>query len=563
MFHPKLRILPYILFFWIITVVMLPNIALCFTEGLAPVQNATDLLLPLGIYILIMCLSANVGRMALWMCIPLFLAGFELVLLYLYGNSVIAVDMWLNLVTTNSHEAVELLSNLLPALLLVGILYITPVAVALAAVISDWRIDAAFRTITRRIAWCITGAGLVCMAFSFGSTPPYNPLRDVFPVNAVSNAAIAVQRFFAAERYSDTSCDYIFGAHSTRSDTLPEVYVLVIGETSRADHWESFGYQRPTNPGWRDIEGLVCYPHALSESNTTHKSVPLLLSPLSANEFGDSINSVKSLITAFRESGFHTAFISGQQRNHSYIDFFGSEADTCIFIRDDISDHPVVDLDLLPYVSDQLQSRYPKLLIVLHTYGSHFSYADRYTADSAVFKPDGPVAADMAHKRELINAYDNTIVGTWNLLRSVIDAVEADGVAAAVLYTSDHGEDLFDDSRHLLLHASPRPTFYQLHVPYLVWLSPDYRKAFPKALAIAESNRDKDIASSESFFHTALDLACIRYAGFNDSLSVLSRHYASPRRIYLDDHNQGVPLVRSGLTDADFRAMSEAGISME
>ncbi len=563
MFRPKLKILPYLLFCWIIAVVMLPNIALCFTEGLTPVQDATGLLLPLGLYILFMCLSGNVGLMALWMLIPLFLAGFELVLLYLYGNSVIAVDMWLNLVTTNSHEAAELLTNLWPALVLVGILYLLPVAIGVVALVSDWRVGYEFRKISRRLAWVIISAGVVCMAFSFRSTRVYNPLRDIFPVNAVSNAVIAVNRFVATEHYADTSRDYTFGAHSTRPDTLREVYVLVIGETSRADHWEAFGYDRPTNPGWRNVEGLVCYPHTLSESNTTHKSVPLLLSPLSANEFGDSINGIKSLITAFREAGFHTSFISGQKRNHSYIDFFGNEADTCIFICDDITDHSVVDTDLLPYLAAQLDSTRTKQLIVFHTYGSHFSYPDRYTDADAMFKPDGPVAADISHKRELINAYDNSIVATWHMLHSMIDTLSESGVISALLYTSDHGEDLYDDARHLLLHASPRPSFYQLHVPFLVWMSPDYRNSFPSSLSVAQTNRFKDVASSESFFHTALDLAGIRYAGFNDSLSVMSRSYSSPCRIYLDDHNRGVALENSGLTEADFRAMSEAGISLQ
>ncbi len=40
----------------------------------------------------------------------MFFAAFQLVLLYLYGRSVIAVDMFLNLVTTNPDEVNELLA---------------------------------------------------------------------------------------------------------------------------------------------------------------------------------------------------------------------------------------------------------------------------------------------------------------------------------------------------------------------------------------------------------------------------------------------------------------------
>ena len=45
-----------------------------------------------------------------------------------------------------------------------------------------------------------------------------------------------------------------------------------------------------------------------------------------------------------------------------------------------------------------------------------------------------------------------------------------------MVYTSDHGEDIFDDARHLFLHASPLPSFWQLHVPLVVWTSSDYRQ---------------------------------------------------------------------------------------
>ena len=47
-----------------------------------------------------------------------------------------------------------------------------------------------------------------------------------------------------------------------------------------------------------------------------------------------------------------------------------------------------------------------------------------------------------------------------------------------MLYLSDHGEDIFDDPRHLFLHASPVPSYYQLHIPFLIWMSDSYREAF-------------------------------------------------------------------------------------
>ena len=47
-----------------------------------------------------------------------------------------------------------------------------------------------------------------------------------------------------------------------------------------------------------------------------------------------------------------------------------------------------------------------------------------------------------------------------------IGMLENQGTDAALIYTSDHGEDIFDDPRHLFLHASPVPSYYQLHIPF-------------------------------------------------------------------------------------------------
>ena len=54
--------------------------------------------------------------------------------LYLFGQSVIAVDMFLNLVTTNPGEALELLDNLIPAIIIVVLLYIPALILAAVAV---------------------------------------------------------------------------------------------------------------------------------------------------------------------------------------------------------------------------------------------------------------------------------------------------------------------------------------------------------------------------------------------------------------------------------------------
>ena len=63
---------------------------------------------------------------------PMFILGaFQLVLLYLFGRSIIASDMFLNLFTTNSGEVGELLGKLMPAIIGVCVLYIPTLAIGI------------------------------------------------------------------------------------------------------------------------------------------------------------------------------------------------------------------------------------------------------------------------------------------------------------------------------------------------------------------------------------------------------------------------------------------------
>ena len=104
------------LFYLFLFILIVPNIVLCFTEPLSFIAKVCNVLLPFGCYYLLMTLSRNCGKMLWILFLFLFFGAFQIVLLYLFGQSIIAVDMFLNLVTTNSSEAMELLGNLTPAI---------------------------------------------------------------------------------------------------------------------------------------------------------------------------------------------------------------------------------------------------------------------------------------------------------------------------------------------------------------------------------------------------------------------------------------------------------------
>lgn len=553
-----MKILTWVTYLWCVISAIIPNLILATTEGFSATGIAASLLVPMGIYLLWLSWNLNIGRSALWMTVVFVLCAFEIVLLALYGNSTIAVDMWLNVVTTNSREAGELLGNLMNAIGIVLALYLPPIILGIVCLSRKARLSKRMCIIGKRTGLSALAVGIVAIILS-AAMGTFNPLDDIFPINAVKNAFTAIHRSYMTSRWHSLSEGYRFNAHPAETDSVGRTIVVVIGETSRADNWQLLGYDRATTPALMDKPGLIGYRKAVTMSNTTHKSVPLMLSHLEPENFGDSIYYIKSLITAFNEAGYHTEFLSNQRRNGSFIDFFGEEADNVIFLKDT---GETEDEALLPLVRNAIENKSAKdKLIVVHTYGSHFNYRDRYTEKYAVFEPDSPIEAKPENRDRLINAYDNTILATSSLLSSIIDMLEDNGTPSVLIYASDHGEDIYDDDRERFLHASPKPTYWQLHVAALMWMSPSYIERFPTRIEIAMRNAETTVSLSSSMFDTALDAADIITSVSDHSKSLISPEYKTLELRYLNDLNRAVDIKTSGLTDKDIKLMEDAGIS--
>lgn len=552
------------LYVYAVVALLLPNIALCYTECLAPWACGVNVLLPLSLYMLFFSVAKRPGKMIWWAFIFVFFAAFQLVLLYLFGTGVIAVDMFLNLVTTNPGEAMELLDNLAPAVVGVFVVYLPLLILGGVNIRRDSRLSVSFQQRVRHWAMQIGAIGLFCLLASYLVVDDYRMRNQLYPVNICYNLYLAFERNAASENYREASRDFKFDARSEHSATAPEVYVMVVGETARAHNFSLYGYPRNTNPLLSKTPGIKAFPNVTTQSNTTHKSVPMLLSAASAEDF-ERLFHEKGILAAFKEAGFHTVFISNQLPNHSFIDFLGEQADEHYFLKkEDASQGNHYDEDLLQKLDEILpladasssahyHYRYRKLFVVLHSYGSHFNYQERYPRSFAYFKPDSRSEAKSENRRDLLNAYDNTIRYTDYILHGIIERLQkwegvqakTDGVycqpTSAMLYTSDHGENIFDDNRKLFLHAAPKASDYELHVPFIIWTSDGFSKQYPDILKALGENRPKQVQSSLSAFHTMLGIGGIQTRYRLDEYSVASGKYHPTELLYLDDHDEAIP----------------------
>lgn len=523
------------LYFIFIAILMITNVALLFTETMTVSEKIAFILLPLGIQMFIVALFYKPGLAFLVMLPKSILDAFQLVLIKLYGGSFIAADMFLNVVTTNMTEVEELLTDLAQIILIILIIYIPAIILSVRSIRQRIKLERGFRYLMIKVSGAVIALGIVSFIVAGYKNEDFKVRSNIYPVNVICNMDYAIKKWNRISSAKENMRNFSYNAYRDSAGSSREIFVLVIGETARAANWSLYGYERKTTPNMDTLSNLIVFEDALSQSNTTHKSVPLLMTPANADNHS-LIYKCKSVVSLFKEAGFKTAYLSNHNYQQTFMDNYFGEADIKVSIKDAALNS--YDYALLDPLSEILWNhKDDDLFIVIHLYGSHFKYSQRYTEEFAKFLPDVVESISPEFKQQLVNSYDNSILSTDYVLHNIIESVKGCRTSSSVLYVSDHGEDLMDDHNLRFLHASPIPTFNQLHVPFVIWFSDEYKKEHSQKYSWAVTNSSKPVSTSITVFHTLGDLANIRSEYLNRDLSVCSDSIKIEPRKYLTDHD--------------------------
>lgn len=332
-----------------------------------------------------------------------------------------------------------------------------------------------------------------------------------------------------------------FGAHPGGNPDAPQIVVMVIGESSRYDRWSLNGYPRETNPRLRKEANLVSLSNVVTAVSATRLSVPILVSRKPATQSLKAGFSEKSFLSAFKEAGFKTYWLSNQMSFGQFdtpISVFANEADVVQFLNlGGFTNNSSYDEILLDPLKIAMADPAPKKLIVLHTLGSHWNYSHRYPAQFDKWQPslfgiENPAYTDLKLKPQLNNSYDNSILYTDWFLSQVIDTLKAKHELTSMMYVADHGQTLYDGSCNLAFHG--HNTQFEFHVPALMWYSDEYRAVFPaKVLRLLRNKRAK--LATENVFHSLVDMADIHYDTERLEWSFLSKRFR-PHKRYVDSY---------------------------
>jgi lipid A ethanolaminephosphotransferase len=253
------------------------------------------------------------------------------------------------------------------------------------------------------------------------------------------------------------------------------VFVLVIGEAARAQNFSLYGSPRETNPLLKQ-DGVVAYPGARSCATYTTASLRCMLSHKGENGLAGNDEPLPSYLQR------HGVEVVWRTNNFGEPPLKVGRYDTADQIRKTCKqDCARLDYDdvLLYGLDEILRGGKPdtKTLIVLHQGGSHGpQYAKKYPAEFNRFTPVcQSVDLQKCGSSELLNAYDNTIVYTDDVLHRVIGLLKSvKDRPTVMLYMSDHGESLGEGG--LYLHGVPMALAPQVQssVPLLVWASDEF-----------------------------------------------------------------------------------------
>lgn len=440
-----------------------------------------------------------------------------------------------NIFATNFSEAWELLVAAWPVALVVIVLWVTYFYLALK--VENNYLFA--RKVAKYIVLLAVGTGIVgvlsmMVLRSSGNKDRstadaaidiadhlWMKLYKIYPYNLYLETADLIHDKYVQRQLSKQLSSFRFGI-TPAAHEAPEMYILIIGEAARYDHFGINGYARNTTPLLELEENLISFDSAFAQANLTATSVPLIVTRATAGN-PQIAYAEKTITDAFSEAGFKTGWIT-KQIPYSYVERAMTDCNYSHFYAKGIDVNSNYDEEMLiqlkEYTEDTTQ------FFVLHSLGCHFRYEMRYPDE---YKRFLPVFEEMfsysmiseENKDKLVNAYDNAILYTDFFLHEIIRYADSLNRPACVVYMSDHGESFWDDERKLSLHGSYQVSEFEYHVPLFVWHSEEYALKYPEKVTALIQNKSIPV-SSDVVFYSLLDLASIKGDVLDSTRSICS-----------------------------------------
>ncbi len=204
-------------------------------------------------------------------------------------------------------------------------------------------------------------------------------------------------------------------------------YILVIGESMRADYMSLYGYPIDTTPFLNSTNGFIIDGY-ISTALNTQTSLQRILYLNKNNQFSYQDN----IITLAKNAGFETYWISNQGKFGEFDTIAARvafNADNIHFTKKagynftNVNDRKMLDI-LKGYVTEKQDKH---RLFVLHLMGSHPEFCERLESKPAIY-----------FINQNMSCYLETLTQTDLLIKEVIELFKSQE-NYSLIYFSDHG----------------------------------------------------------------------------------------------------------------------------
>ena len=330
---------------------------------------------------------------------------------------------------------------------------------------------------------------------------------------------------------------------TSKLNVSPKNIILIIGESANRHHYSLYGYKRSTTPRLDSIKSeLYIFKDVITPHIQTLNAVRYICT-FSNHSAPKLYKKEPSIVEIFKAAGYKTYWIDNQGTGgiDTYTPTsyraFAKLSDKFVLLPNGYNDE-----ELLPILDSCLKESNENKFVVIHLKGSHFPYKD-YPNEFRVFNSkENPSAfcKEMTDKDiENINNYDNTILYNDFIISSILKKVKSHSGLNLMLYTSDHGEEMYDTQ----LYAGrgfENITPSMCEVPFILYLNEAY-----KEILDTNSININRAFSTEDIPHSLLDICKIDYDLKDSTRSIFNSNFVERERFVKEENYDD---IRSRMT---------------
>jgi lipid A ethanolaminephosphotransferase len=319
----------------------------------------------------------------------------------------------------------------------------------------------------------------------------------------------------------------------------PPLLVIALGETARSPNFSLNGYARQTNPALSRLD-VLSYRQVSSCGTSTAASLPCMFSHLGREAHESRTAEYENLLDVLSHAGYRVLWIDNQSGCKGLCDRIESVRTSHLPLYASCPQGECSDDVLLPVLKDQLGKSSAHItpasqashahpagtVVVLHLMGSHGPAYFKRSRDA--YKPFQPecksIVLSDCSTQDIVNAYDNSLVFTDHVLSDLIQWLKerSSQGPTGLIYISDHGESLGENS--LYLHGMPYSLAprVQTHVPLITWWSDRFQAV--RGIRQACLKQDLDLSlSHDNLYHSVLGLMRVQTQTYRPELDLFRR----------------------------------------